>query len=87
MLAPPLSQYPNYPFRLSLAGEVQEINASLAIQLVLHWLHARGGQSYDQLMQTPLSKEMLQGLATCRWSGRNEVIDTGNAIYYIDGAQ
>jgi hypothetical protein len=27
-----------------LAGDVQEINASLAIQLVFHWLNARGGE-------------------------------------------
>jgi len=38
-------------------------------------------------METPLSKEILQGLATCRWSGRNELIDTNTATYYLDGAQ
>jgi hypothetical protein len=27
-----------------LAGDIQEINASLAIQLVFHWLNARGGE-------------------------------------------
>jgi hypothetical protein len=42
-MAPPLNNYSNYPFHLSLAGDVQEINASLAIQLVFHWLHAQGG--------------------------------------------
>ena len=46
MIAPSLNQYPNYPFRLSLAGAVQEINASLAIQLVFHWLQARTGFSF-----------------------------------------
>jgi len=38
-------------------------------------------------MQAPLSQEILQGLATCRWSGRNEIIDTNTATYYLDGAQ
>jgi folylpolyglutamate synthase/dihydropteroate synthase len=45
------------------------------------------GQHYESLMQSPLSKEVLRGLASCRWSGRNEIIDTDKAIYYIDGAQ
>jgi len=44
-------------------------------------------QSYDKLMESPLSKEILQGLSTCRWSGRNEVFTTDNATYYLDGAQ
>ena len=86
-IAPPLNQYLNYPFRLSLAGDVQEINASLAIQLALRWLDARGVQPYDKLVQEPLSKEILQGLATCRWSGRNEIVDTKAATFYLDGAQ
>ena len=42
-IAPSLNHYSNYPFHLSLAGDVQEINASLAIQLVFHWLHAKEG--------------------------------------------
>ncbi|CAF4534495.1 unnamed protein product [Rotaria sp. Silwood1] len=85
-IAPPLNHYPNYPFQLSLAGDVQEINASLAIELVFHWLHAREGQSYDKLRAAPLNEKILQGLATCRWSGRNEIVDTSNATYYVDGA-
>ncbi len=44
-------------------------------------------QSYDELMNTPLSKEILQGLATCRWSGRNEIVDINTATFYLDGAQ
>lgn len=38
-------------------------------------------------MQSPLSKEILQGLATCRWSGRNESVDINAAKFYLDGAQ
>lgn len=107
MVAPPLNTYPNYPFRLSLAGEIQEINAAIAVQLVFHWLAARGGRrslrlikerfftavlhflvkSYDQLSKSPLDPEILHGLATCRWAGRNEVIVRETATYYIDGAQ
>ena len=38
-------------------------------------------------MTTPLSQQILHGLATCRWPGRNEIVDTTNATYYLDGAQ
>lgn len=38
-------------------------------------------------METSLSTEILQGLATCRWSGRNEIVETDTATYYLDGAQ
>jgi folylpolyglutamate synthase/dihydropteroate synthase len=38
-------------------------------------------------MKTSLEKQVLQGLATCRWSGRNEIVDTNTATYYLDGAQ
>lgn len=86
IVAPPLNNYSNYPFQLSLDGHIQEINASVAIQLVFHWLHVQGVQSYDKLVESPLSKEILQGLATCRWSGRNEIFDTDTATYYLDGA-
>ncbi|CAF1432683.1 unnamed protein product [Rotaria sordida] len=85
-IASPLNSYLNYPFQISLAGDVQEINASLAIELVFHWLHAREGLSYDELKNAPLNNKILQGLATCRWSGRNEIVDTPNATYYLDGA-
>ncbi|CAF0978676.1 unnamed protein product [Adineta steineri] len=85
-IAPSLNHYSNYPFSLSLAGDIQEINASLAIQLVFHWLSARAGKSYNELLEAPLSKEILQGLATCRWSGRNELVTTNTATYYLDGA-
>jgi folylpolyglutamate synthase/dihydropteroate synthase len=38
-------------------------------------------------MEAPLSKEILQGLATCRWPGRNEIVDIDAATFYLDGAQ
>jgi folylpolyglutamate synthase/dihydropteroate synthase len=38
-------------------------------------------------METPFDKQILQGLATCRWSGRNEIVDANTAMYYLDGAQ
>ncbi|UJR30505.1 hypothetical protein I4U23_018036 [Adineta vaga] len=85
-IAPRLDDYPNYPFHLGLNGEVQETNAALAIQLAFHWLNARGDQSYEKLMAAPLSTQVLQGLATCRWSGRNEIVETNSATYYLDGA-
>ncbi|CAF2032221.1 unnamed protein product [Rotaria magnacalcarata] len=85
-IASPLNHYSSYPFQISLAGDVQEINASLAIDLVFHWLQARTGESYDQLKNGPLNKNILQGLATCQWLGRNQVVDTKNATYYLDGA-
>ena len=44
-------------------------------------------QSYDRLMEASLSKKILQGLAACRWSGRNEIVETDTATYYLDGAQ
>lgn len=89
MVTPSLNHYANYPFPLGLNGDIQETNAALAIQLAMHWLAARGGsdQSYEKLMTSPLSPEMLQGLATCRWSGRNEIIETNSATFYVDGAQ
>lgn len=52
----------------------------------LFWIFC-SDQSYDKLMETSLSTEILQGLATCRWSGRNEIVETDTATYYLDGAQ
>lgn len=86
MVVPPLKEYRNYPFRLSLAGDVQEINAAIAIQLVFHWLNAQKIRSYEELMKTSLSDEILRGLSTCQWLGRNQVMETEKATYYIDGA-
>ncbi|UJR32965.1 hypothetical protein I4U23_020428 [Adineta vaga] len=85
-VAPTLNQYSNYPFRLALDGDIQEVNASLAVQLVFRWLDNRKVYSYDELMRTPLSQEIRQGLAACQWAGRNEIIDSDIATYYLDGA-
>ncbi|CAF1248669.1 unnamed protein product, partial [Didymodactylos carnosus] len=41
-IAPLLEDYPQYPFPISLDGEVQKNNASLAIQLVYFWLAEKG---------------------------------------------
>jgi hypothetical protein len=38
-------------------------------------------------MNRKLSEQVLQGLATCSWAGRNQIITTNNATFYIDGAQ
>lgn len=47
MIVPPLKEYRDYPFLLSLAGDVQEINAAIAIQLVFHWLNAQKSKSKE----------------------------------------
>ncbi|KAK3594731.1 hypothetical protein CHS0354_001556 [Potamilus streckersoni] len=121
--------------QLGIKGEMQSVNASLALQLCHIWLgkvkrHNENGlaetitckgdaeempKDYsfpltEQMLQDnenglaetiackgdaeempkdysfPLTEQMLQGLATCRWAGRNQTIEAQNITYYLDGA-
>ncbi|XP_041667507.1 folylpolyglutamate synthase, mitochondrial-like [Cheilinus undulatus] len=86
------------PLRLSLAGEHQCSNASLALQLSHAWLQRRSlaGQNVPN---TPLkntgtpqanpfrpSPSMVKGLEETVWPGRTQVLKHGDITYFLDGA-
>eukprot|EP01147_Barroeca_monosierra_P000561 gene561-3878_t len=85
---------------LGLSGEHQKVNAALAIQLTRTWqtwmltkeyglLERNPQPSQDILPEVildPLSPAERDGLSTCRWPGRAQVLQRGDVIYLIDGA-
>jgi folylpolyglutamate synthase len=82
---PPLSSYTpegGAPLRLGIAGEHQQLNASLAIQLAAAWEAGNataaatpGAQRRLALLkQGVLPQEYAAGLAAARWPGRSQVI-------------
>ncbi|XP_063062405.1 folylpolyglutamate synthase, mitochondrial-like [Engraulis encrasicolus] len=83
--------------RLSLVGDHQRINASLALQLSHSWLqrrhlpdkHLSAAAEYRGVTQakgfTP-SPIMLKGLADTEWPGRTQTLRRGPMTYFLDGA-
>jgi folylpolyglutamate synthase len=33
-----------------------------------------------------LTEQFQDGLRHCKWAGRNQVVERGNVVYYLDGA-
>lgn len=94
LVAPRWDQYPvetdgaEGGFSLGINGEVQKINASLAVQLANCWLVSCGklknGSGVDELKTaaaagpaviTEIEPSFRQALATTKWFGRCEVIE------------
>ncbi|KAJ0057510.1 hypothetical protein NL108_009251, partial [Boleophthalmus pectinirostris] len=82
------------PLRLGLAGQHQQPNASLALQLSHTWMQRRclpGKKSlgYTILIlpkrwSTPMCCDL--GLAETEWPGRNQTLKHGQITYFLDGA-
>lgn len=84
--------------QLSLAGDHQSVNASLAVSLCKSWIQRTG--NWEKLFsnddnQARLPDAFLRGLSCARLSGRAQIVydtvpksDTlsGDLIFYLDGA-
>ncbi|TDH01751.1 hypothetical protein EPR50_G00165900 [Perca flavescens] len=86
------------PLRLGLAGQHQQSNASLALQLSHTWLQKRclPDKSFSstsventgvlQVTTFKPSPIMIKGLADTEWPGRNQTLKHGAVTYFLDGA-
>lgn len=83
---PPLASYraaSGGPITVGLAGEHQEMNAALAVQLAAAWESdsqvAKAKPSAEarvaMVQQRLLPDEYVQGLAQCSWPGRSQIIE------------
>ena len=72
-----------YPTELSLSGDHQVTNASLAVQLATSWLEWKGVLKQQLLV---LPQQIATALNDCYWPGRNQIVTRGHVTYYIDGA-
>ena len=70
---------------LGIPGDVQKINASLAIALVEEHLKALKIPS-PEITSTALPPEVIYGLEKAHWPGRCEKRVEGCTIWYCDGA-
>ncbi|XP_044728349.1 folylpolyglutamate synthase, mitochondrial-like isoform X2 [Chrysoperla carnea] len=57
--------------------DVQQINASLAIQL---------SYAFMNIDSSKINEKTVQGLLNCRWPGRTQILDTSMARFFLDGA-
>uniref|UniRef100_A0AAV2IU98 Folylpolyglutamate synthase n=1 Tax=Knipowitschia caucasica TaxID=637954 RepID=A0AAV2IU98_KNICA len=85
------------PLMLGLAGQHQQPNASLALQLSHTWMQQRFHQSKESFQQQEgnsacqassfkLSPVMVKGLTETEWPGRNQTLKHGPVTYFLDGA-
>ncbi|CAG2100683.1 unnamed protein product [Medioppia subpectinata] len=100
-VCPLLSLYPHsVPIELGikglLSGEVQKLNASLALQLTNSWLNKINNNKYQISSFItkdgtfcdifPLNANHINGLSKCCWPGRCQILRKNNCIYFLDGA-
>ncbi|OQV17340.1 Folylpolyglutamate synthase, mitochondrial [Hypsibius exemplaris] len=96
-IAPPLDCYPTEsgaPLKLGIDGEVQSLNASLALQLCRMWISRRGkqigmGVPVDEPPALPafgITSTLATALETCRWPGRFQRLRRSSVEFYLDGA-
>ncbi|XP_072310196.1 folylpolyglutamate synthase, mitochondrial [Eucyclogobius newberryi] len=86
------------PLMLGLAGQHQQPNASLALQLSHTWMQRRclpGKRLFQndeenstgcQASTFKVSPIMMKGLAETEWPGRNQTLKHGQITYFLDGA-
>ncbi|XP_021744544.1 folylpolyglutamate synthase-like isoform X1 [Chenopodium quinoa] len=85
--------------QLSLAGDHQYVNASLAVSLCKSWLQQTGNLKKvftNDSCEADLPDAFLRGLSSARLPGRAQVVHddicrssntpTGDLVYYLDGA-
>ncbi|VDO56214.1 unnamed protein product [Haemonchus placei] len=68
-------------------GEHQKVNISLALQLTRAWLK-RMGPLFPLIHKIPFNVPQLvvEGIESCRWPGRSQIVNTERITYYLDGA-
>ncbi|XP_078486930.1 folylpolyglutamate synthase, mitochondrial-like [Ciona intestinalis] len=88
-IVPNFDSYPkSHDLTLGLSGDHQKLNASLATQLANCWLQRT---SMTPIMTSPnllfpLNETFQQGLQSCVWNGRGQVIKFRSVSFYLDGA-
>lgn len=96
--APPLNQYhwkKDIP-KLGIDGPCQHLNASVALQIVNALLNPDSYKNTNYVANKstipsapvfPISKRMIDGLTSCRWPGRTQILKySSRIIFYLDGA-
>ncbi|XP_054272672.1 folylpolyglutamate synthase, mitochondrial-like [Macrosteles quadrilineatus] len=94
---PPLSTYDwqGQEMSVGLRGRVQQINASLALQLANAWqnrnMFDKSKAGYVGVAKAfPVSHPVAEGLKHCSWPGRYQILTRksihGTCTYYLDGA-
>ncbi|XP_056143460.1 folylpolyglutamate synthase, mitochondrial isoform X2 [Lampris incognitus] len=102
LVCPELDEYEALggPLHLSLVGDHQRWNASLALQLSYSWLQRQEAERKGRIFSTSStgrrpgsraaafqpSTTMCEGLQETEWLGRNQTVRHGPVTYYIDGA-
>ncbi|KAL2923443.1 Folylpolyglutamate synthase [Bienertia sinuspersici] len=94
----PLSCRELHGLQLSLAGDHQFVNASLAVSLCKSWLQRTGNLEKlfsNDVREVDLPDAFLRGLSSAHLPGRAQIVHdviskssetTGDLIYYLDGA-
>ncbi|CAG2170919.1 unnamed protein product [Oppiella nova] len=97
-VCPLLSLYPHsVPIELGIKGDVQKVNASLALQLTNLWLNKMNNNNKCQISSLitkdgtfsdvfPLNINHINGLSKTCWPGRCQILRKNNLIYFLDGA-
>ncbi|KAJ8286467.1 hypothetical protein GJAV_G00039560 [Gymnothorax javanicus] len=100
-VCPALDQYrvtSGTEIQLGLAGQHQQTNASLALQLTHTWLQrhylpdeplpspVEQSSSVTQAPPFQPSPTMLEGLKVTEWAGRTQTLQHGPITYFLDGA-
>lgn len=87
---------------ISLNGNIQYSNAALAVALSSYWIYKKQQQNNNDWItkqtyidendirvtkSVDLNENYLNGLKSCKWPGRNQILKSSPLItYYIDGA-
>uniref|UniRef100_A0A1I7X4I4 tetrahydrofolate synthase n=1 Tax=Heterorhabditis bacteriophora TaxID=37862 RepID=A0A1I7X4I4_HETBA len=97
-LSPDFKSYvwPYDKISAGIAGEHQKINISLALQLVRTWLKETGHEAsvFPDVTENlwypgrpfAVPETFIEGIKSCKWPGRSQIIDSGRIRYYLDGA-
>lgn len=95
-VVPQWHEYPIQQINMIMAGEHQKLNASLALQLCRRWLIEKDRWTNASTSARPtkgvsrfsdgLPAPFKDGIETCRWPGRHQVIYRDHVTYYLDGA-
>lgn len=101
-VAPHFASYerPGEKFKLGIAGHMQKVNASLALQLTRTWMKTQGVLKDEVVNEVavnghgdirvaksfPFNQTLINGLVECKWLGRNQTIKKNRLTYYLDGA-
>uniref|UniRef100_A0A915PQD8 tetrahydrofolate synthase n=1 Tax=Setaria digitata TaxID=48799 RepID=A0A915PQD8_9BILA len=89
-IAPPFNAYkwPLSRVQIGIPGIHQQLNISLAIQLVKLWLQKvhKFRSNSEILPGIVVPQEFVDGIHFCHWPGRCQIIKRGAVTYYLDGA-